>query len=70
MYGDIMVYRTRISNVICVLFRLSYPHVSRWRLSVQSSYYLKNTLHRAVMLMTLHCLVDSDVKHFTFDLCK
>ena len=29
-----------------------------------------NTLHRALMLMALHYFIDSDVKHFTTDLCK
>ena len=34
------------------------------------SIFKKNTSYRAVLIMAVHCLFDSDVKQFTIDLCK
>ena len=69
---NIMIYGTMILNVICLLIRLSHPPLLKWVVvNTKCAVSLKkNTSHRAVLIMAVHCLFDSDVKQFTIDLCK
>ena len=59
----------RISNVIFLLFQLSHSVLCLKMVVVNSKFTISLKIHHTeeiYLVMALHCLVDSNVKQFTF----